>query len=310
MSMPSWGISASRYEQMYADAAKALGVDVVASPVVPLVEPGEHVLDLGCATGWQARLLVERGCTVVGVEVDAEAAVRAMAWCERVVVCDLDLADLADELEHERFDVVAAGDVLEHLRDPVRVLHSVASLLRPDGRIVASVPNVAHGSVRLALLGGTFDYADAGLLDRTHLRFFTATTVRELFTSAGWTIERLDRIEVPIDQGVPYDTRALPAGIEALVAAMPEATSFQFVVVARPDRSRTAAPEPSTEHDTISKTSTGTSLDRAQARALRERDETVAELRRTVTTLERQLDARQDNAFSRALSRLRAHRRR
>jgi 2-polyprenyl-3-methyl-5-hydroxy-6-metoxy-1,4-benzoquinol methylase len=191
-------------------------------------------LDLGCATGWQARHLVQQGCQVVGVEVDAEAAEMASAWCERVIVCDLDIADLPTELGADRFDVVAAGDLLEHLRDPARVLRSVRRLLRPTGRVVASIPNVAHGSVRLALLTGAFPYEDAGLLDRTHLRFFTLSSITELFETSGFTIDELVRIEAPLEAGPAYDASLLPRGIRRAVARMPEATTFQFVVVARP----------------------------------------------------------------------------
>jgi 2-polyprenyl-3-methyl-5-hydroxy-6-metoxy-1,4-benzoquinol methylase len=238
MVTPAWGISAERYERMYVEHAQRLGIPEVSSPVLRFVDAGQHVLDLGCATGWQARQLVERGCTVVGVEVDADAAERARQWCRRVVVADLDVHDVGADLAGERFDVVAAGDILEHLRDPARTLRSVASLLRDGGTVVASIPNVAHGSVRLALLTGEFPYEEAGLLDRTHLRFFTRASVEELFAASGYAIDQLERVHVPIDQATPYDRDRLPAGVEDAVAAMPEATTFQFVVVARP------SPEP------------------------------------------------------------------
>lgn len=238
MVTPAWGTSATRYEQLYKELAERLGVSDVGSPILPFIAAGTRVLDLGCATGWQARHLVQQGCQVVGVEVDAEAAAMATAWCERVIVCDLDMADLPTELGDDRFDVVAAGDILEHLRDPARVLRSVRRLLRPDGRVVASIPNVAHGSVRLALLTGAFPYEDAGLLDRTHLRFFTIESITELFDAAGFAIDELVRIEAPIEAGPPYDAALLPRGVERAVARMPEATTFQFVVVAHPvDRS-------------------------------------------------------------------------
>jgi 2-polyprenyl-3-methyl-5-hydroxy-6-metoxy-1,4-benzoquinol methylase len=285
MSTPAWGLASTRYEQMYVEGAKYLGVDAIASPVVPFIGPDEHVLDLGCSTGWQARLFVERGCTVVGIEVDVEAASRATAWCERVVVCDLDTADLGAELGADRFDVVAAGDVLEHLRDPVRALRSLRSVLRSGGRVVASIPNVAHGSVRLALLTGAFPYEESGLLDRTHLRFFTVSSLRDLFESAGYTIDVLERVEMPIDQGTPYDASALPPGIEDTVAAMPEATTFQFVVVARPFEQG----PPSSLPEEIATDGGADPLLSAQAAALRVRDETILELVRKVADLERQV---------------------
>lgn len=235
MVAPAWGVSAEHYEEVYLEVAKRLGLSDMGSPILPLIGPAERVLDLGCATGRQARLLRERGCRVVGVERDPKAAERAREWCERVIVCDLDVVDLVAEVGSDRFDVIAAGDVLEHLRDPVQLLRSSLPLLRPGGRVVASVPNVAHGSVRLALLTGAFSYQDTGILDRTHLRFFTLDSVGQLFESAGMEVIHIGRTEVPIDQATPYDRSRLPRGIERAVARMPEATTFGFVITAIPE---------------------------------------------------------------------------
>ena len=288
MVTPAWGVSAERYEEMYIETAKRLGVPELGSPIVPFIGRDARVLDLGCATGWQARLLAERGCTVVGVEVDAKAAARATPWCERVIVCDLDVVDLPTVVGPDSFDAVAAGDIIEHLRDPARLLRSVAALLRPGGRVVASIPNVAHGSVRLALLTGAFPYADAGLLDRTHLRFFTRTSVQELFASAGFEIEQLERVQAPIDRATPYDRTLLVPGIEEAVASMPEANTFEFVVVARPiDRAPIQSVAVTHEKSDPDEQSV---LLAAQADALRALDETIRKLRRDAFDYERQLE--------------------
>ena len=242
MTTPAWGISPERYESATGDAACVMGQADWPSPVIPFVDPDRRVLDLGCGTGHTARLLREQGCTVVGVEFDERAAVSAGAWCERVVVCDLDVTSVADVLAGEQFDVVVAGDILEHLRDPEALLRSLVPLLSPDGTVVASVPNVAHGSVRLALVSGRFDYADLGILDRTHLRFFTRDSIEQLFGSAGFVIEQLDRLLVDVELGEPYDRDLLPDGLEEAVTAMPEATTYEFVLVARPSTPAGAAP--------------------------------------------------------------------
>lgn len=302
MVTPAWGVSAERYEEMYIETAKRLGVPELGSPVVPFIGRGSRVLDLGCATGWQARLLAERGCAVVGVELDAKAAARATPWCERVIVCDLDLVDLPAILGPDSFDAIAAGDILEHLRDPARLLRSLAGVLRPGGRVVASMPNVAHGSVRLALLTGAFPYADAGLLDRTHLRFFTRTSLQELFASAGFTIEQLERVEVPIDGGTPYDRALLAPGMEEAVASMPEATTFEFVVVACPaTRSPIQAPVAADPTPDLDERDV---LLAAQADALRTQDETIRRLRRDAADRERQLEEIQGSRMWRMWLRL------
>lgn len=274
MVTPSWGQSARRYDVV--DLADTNRPDVI----VPLVGPDRRVLDVGCGIGSTAALLAANGCTVVGVEFDPAAAAQASAHCERVVVCDLDTADLGAEVGDDRFDVVLTADVLEHLRDPARVLSAAAGLLRPGGRVVASIPNVAHGSVRLALLHGDFRYADMGILDRTHLRFFTRETVEEVFAEAGLRIDHLDRTVVPVRVALEVAEADLPPGAVAAVEAMPEADTYQFVVAAsidpavvRPDAAL-ASPSPAPPAGAGG----DAALVRAQGEAIRALQAEVAEL--------------------------------
>ncbi len=158
----------------------------------------KYVVDFGCATGYFAQLLTQKGCTVVGVEINPNAAKIAEQYCEKVIVADLDFISLADILPFQTFDVVVFGDTLEHLRDPWRILEETKSLLKPDGYVVVSIPNVAHGAVRLALLQGRFEYEKYGLLDNTHLRFFTRRTLDQLFEQTGYFVDSSDRTIVPI----------------------------------------------------------------------------------------------------------------
>lgn len=200
------------------------------------VTPGSAVLEFGCATGYLSRFMTEQlGCRVTGVELVPEYAERAKAFCEQVVVGDLDQLDLASAFGDRRFDIALFGDVLEHLKDPRRVLVTVRELLGPEGRVVATIPNVAHGDVRLALLAGRFEYRRLGLLDETHLRFFTLASIRELFEEAGYVIQSIERIKQPLFQteiGVmPQD---YPAEVVQMVMADPEATTYQYVIKARP----------------------------------------------------------------------------
>jgi 2-polyprenyl-3-methyl-5-hydroxy-6-metoxy-1,4-benzoquinol methylase len=130
-----------------------------------LVGRNQRVLEVGCATGYVTKALVDQGCTVVGIELDAGAAAQAEKWAERVVVGDIDLGDVWAQVPDESFDVVLCGDVLEHLRDPLGALKSAVRKLKPTGTAVISLPNVAHGDVRLSLLKGSFDFWDLGLLE-------------------------------------------------------------------------------------------------------------------------------------------------
>src|SRR5204862_595399 len=112
---------------------------------------------------------------------DPEAAVRARARGFEVVEADLDRDAWEDRLGGRHFDVVVLADVLEHVLRPVDVLRTIVSrCLKEGGHLVLSIPNVAHGSVRLALLLGDFDRTDTGILDRTHLQFFTRRSLHAL----------------------------------------------------------------------------------------------------------------------------------
>jgi len=197
-----------------------------------LVPPAARVLEFGCATGYMSEVLGARlGCSVTGIELCPEAADVARKHCERVIVGDAEHLDLAQALGPTRFDVILFADVLEHLREPGLLLSRVRPFLAEGGSVVASIPNVAHGSVRLALLNGEFRYRDTGLLDSTHLRFFTRESIEELFEQAGYAVTRWLRRRMEIggtELGLP--NRGVPDAVWQWLAADPEATTYQFVV--------------------------------------------------------------------------------
>jgi len=248
--------------------------------MVELVGHGKRVLDVGCGTGDLAEALAERGCRVTGVEIDPEAARQAEKYCERVIVGDVEDLDLSEYLDDEPFDVILFGDVLEHLKDPLRTLDRLKPSLRPEGYLVASIPNVAHGSVRLALMQGKFQYSPLGLLDDTHLRFFTRESVEQLFEDAGFLITELKRTLVGIfDTEIEIDREQIPDEALERVQDYPEASTYQFVLSAQ--RFGEA----------------GTSVKRARllSEQLAERDRIIYELHRKLRNfeeLQRQLDER------------------
>ncbi len=201
--------------------------------ITELVGHDRRVLDVGCATGNLAEVLAERGCRVTGIEIDPEAARQAEKHCERVIVGDVERLDLGTELDEESFDVVLFGDVLEHLKDPLQTLKQLKPFLRAEGYVVASIPNVAHGSVRLSLMQGRFQYRSLGLLDNTHLRFFTRESVERLFKDAGFLITELRRTSRGIfDTEIEIDRELVPEEVMRLVEEDPEASTYQFVLTA------------------------------------------------------------------------------
>jgi 2-polyprenyl-3-methyl-5-hydroxy-6-metoxy-1,4-benzoquinol methylase len=202
--------------------------------VLDAVADGARVLDVGCATGYLAAELARRGCTVVGVEFDPVAAQQARAFCREVVVGDLESEAVRADVQRAvadagGVDTVICADVLEHLRDPWAVLAWLRTLLDPGGRAIVSVPNIAHWTVRRALLRGRFDYTDFGLLDRTHLRFFTRASATELAHRAGFAV----RAEHPAGAPLPLESRvpALAKVRDPCVRRCPGLLALQFVLV-------------------------------------------------------------------------------
>jgi O-antigen biosynthesis protein len=181
--------------------------------------------------------LKSKNCEVYGIEINADAAESARAYCTEVQVGDLDLRDLSSFYPGNKFDRIIFGDVLEHLKNPEAVLESAHAMLSSSGRIVASIPNIAHGAVRLALLNGEFDYSELGILDSTHLRFFTLDTVREMFLKAGFEIEDITRtVHQIFTDGVLVPVLKedeFPENIVAEVSLSPESETLQFVFAAR-----------------------------------------------------------------------------
>jgi 2-polyprenyl-3-methyl-5-hydroxy-6-metoxy-1,4-benzoquinol methylase len=196
--------------------------------LVALVGAGKRVLDVGCSSGYLARPLVEQGCTVVGIERDPEAAEVAREICAEVLVGDVETVDLP--FERGSFDVVLCGDLVEHLRDPGAFLARVRPLLGEGGRLVLSTPNVANWANRLGLLAGRWSYSDRGILDRTHVHFFTRRTLVETLERAGFRVVELDfTVPVPL-VGSPAVERAA----HAVGRLRPPLLAYQFVVAATP----------------------------------------------------------------------------
>jgi 2-polyprenyl-3-methyl-5-hydroxy-6-metoxy-1,4-benzoquinol methylase len=143
-----------------------------------------RVLDVGCATGLLGLLLREKkGCFVVGIELDPKMAEQARKNLDSVIVTDLDEPLM---LDFDMFDVIVCSDILEHLKNPARLLKKLECNLSADGFYLISVPNIAFIKIRFDLLMGKFDYnRQGGILDETHLRFYTRKTLVDLLREVG-----------------------------------------------------------------------------------------------------------------------------
>ncbi len=156
--------------------------------VLSHVPRGGRVLEFGCATGYMTRYMKEQlGCSVTAVEISPEMARQAMPFADKMVVGNAESDDVWDQVRGG-FDCAVFADVLEHLANPWTVLGRTRNALVAGGIVVASVPNIAYYKIRKHLLLGGFDYTDYGILDNTHLRFFTRKTAVEMFESCGYDV--------------------------------------------------------------------------------------------------------------------------
>jgi 2-polyprenyl-3-methyl-5-hydroxy-6-metoxy-1,4-benzoquinol methylase len=153
----------------------------------------QWVLDIGCGSGTLGEAIRQKGYKVWGIEEDNRAAAVAQNRLDRVTKLDLrNFEAVRQEITGKKFDYLVMSDVLEHLYDPFSTLKFYLQFLRGDGCVVISVPNALVWTNRLSFLFGRFEYADSGVMDRTHIRWFTFSTAKRVVTTAGCKITRVD----------------------------------------------------------------------------------------------------------------------
>lgn len=149
----------------------------------------QTVLDVGCNEGYLGQIS-DKSCTFYGLDISENAVAKAKAVYKDAAVCNLD--DCKKLPWDQKFDMIMLGDVLEHTKDPAKVLKNlVENYLKDSGSVVLSLPNVANWRIRLSLFFGNFDYTDTGILDRTHLRFFTFKTAQALVSRSNLSITKV-----------------------------------------------------------------------------------------------------------------------
>ena len=202
---------------------------------------GQETLDIGCGEGFFAAELVKNGNLVTGVD-SLETAHYSEALQEYFSV-DLNgpAGSLTRVLGGRKFDRALLLDVLEHLIHPENLLAETRETLNRHGKLIVSVPNVANITVRLMLLLGKFDYTERGLLDRTHVRFYTRKTARAMLEQAGYRIVAQRMAVVPIELALGLSPKAVFFKIlnrvaGALTALMPTLFGYQIILVAQSNR--------------------------------------------------------------------------
>ena len=202
-----------------------------------MVGNNQDVLDIGCGEGFFAAELAKQGNRVSGI--DNRPQPLETAAFERYFPADLDhgIAPVIRDLQGKCFDKVLLLDVLEHLRRPEQILRECQDLLKPEGCLIVSLPNVANIAVRLMLLLGRFDYQERGILDKTHLRFFTRKSARHLLETNGYSIleQKLTVVPVELILGLSHQnivTRVLNRIWAAATWLLPGLFGYQVMLVA------------------------------------------------------------------------------
>jgi 2-polyprenyl-3-methyl-5-hydroxy-6-metoxy-1,4-benzoquinol methylase len=220
-------------------------------------DPPLRILDVGTANGYLGAILKNSGHSLVGVEQDLAAAEQARPHYDAFHVVDIESFEFP---YREEFDFILFADVLEHARDPIRVLRQALPTLKRTGELIISLPNVANIVIRLSLLMGRFDYCERGILDRTHLRFFTLSALRKMIQEASCRILEVAPTPLPVQLVFPIsEGRIFDPFHEMhylLVKSWKTLFAYQFVVRAVPEIApRGSAGEVMGEADDTSKTS-------------------------------------------------------
>ena len=199
--------------------------------VYSLIDPFSKVLDVGCATGYFGKQLKQKNCKTWGIEIDEKSAEIAKKNLEKVYVEDVKKISKTSLKKHF-FDYVLLLDVIEHMTDSEAIFNELKKYLNKKGRIIISTPNIAHITVRIALLFGKFNYTDVGIMDRTHVHFYTRESLLKLLRKTNLKIEKM---EYSADFGqIPYLGRFLrhiPKIIQYNITRLfPTLLGVQFIV--------------------------------------------------------------------------------
>lgn len=198
------------------------------------IASGSKVLDVGCGAGNLGRLLRSKGCRIWGIEQDAENIAAAKKSGRYEIIYQLDLNRFSEDDLPKNFDYVVCADVLEHLVNPLQAAEKLKTRLKEDGKFIISVPNITHASIKANLLLNDWTYTELGIMDKTHLRFFTADSLADFVSNLGLMAETWDYTTLPADGYQPHKLKELPAAVAEYICRDAYAEVMQFIVSAKP----------------------------------------------------------------------------
>lgn len=190
-----------------------------------LIPRKSSVLDIGCATGFIGNYLKKhKNCKITGVELGKNEAKIAKNRINKLIVGNIEDEQTIYKIK-EKYDIVFASSVIEHLKDPLGALKTWKKFIKKEGFLIVTTSNIAHWSIRLKLLRGNFNYEDYGILDNTHLRFYTIKTFKKLVRDSGYNIDYFS-ID-PVSGGFPKLCKILSI-------FFPNIFAYQMLIVAKP----------------------------------------------------------------------------
>jgi len=191
------------------------------------------ILDVGCGDGSLLERFIPEGTSVWGIEPDLDDSKIASNKGIKVIASNVEAAFQQINLE---FDVILYADVLEHLHNPELILKKTKAFMSSSSKVLISVPNIANISTRIGLLFGKFNYTERGILDKTHLRFFTQKSLMDMIDGCGFSLIEKRITPIPIELFFP---NWVPSGISCscqqilyfLTKVFPKLLGYQFIVI-------------------------------------------------------------------------------
>jgi len=200
----------------------------------------KKIIEIGCSSGALAREYkkINSNCEYIGVEIMTDYGDLAQRYCDRVIIGDVESFPATFFSDNSDVDCWIFADVLEHLKDPWEILRKISSVLGGDGSVVACIPNIQHWSIQSLISTGDFRYQDIGILDRTHIRWFTRKTIIEMFEQTGFSIKDMWYRIITSDPRRDEFLEKI-ASMASLAGANPEeavkdAIPNQYIVLATP----------------------------------------------------------------------------
>ncbi len=204
------------------------------SKIAEKISNNSVVLDVGCSSGMMGRYLaLNKGCVVDGIDIDKQALENCYPIYRKVVIKNLETDELTDSFAQHSYDFIIVADVMEHLNNPDQLLSQLRMLVKPHGTIIFSVPNITHLAASLELLSGNFSYSQNGLLDNTHIRFYSRKTLIAKFLTSGLYAWEIDAVHKELEETEFHDgvSRLFPKDwLSALIDSRTDSLVYQWIV--------------------------------------------------------------------------------